>query len=219
MKKILFLAIALLVAGSVSAQRYFMPHHRINQQDNNDDFYTPSMGVEFGVNISNTVSSNNSNYGTGALAGFNGGLTFNLPIFYPLSFAPEVIYSQKGFVANTTYGDYTQRTQFIDIPLLARFRAGPAFSIYIGPQLSYLISTTNTFNNGFNTSVEQNYNVNGNNKSYLDGVVGVSFDLNRSVDLHARYTIDTQVINTNGSTYVPNYQNQVWQIGLGFKFD
>ncbi|MDB4926900.1 porin family protein [Mucilaginibacter sp.] len=216
MKKILFLAIGLLVAGSVSAQRYY--HSPRNNRSDNGDFYQPTVGFEVGVNISNSISSYNSNYSTGTLAGLNAGVTFNLPLIYPLSFAPEVLYSQKGYTAATQDGSFTQRTDFIDIPLLAKFKVGPAFNFYIGPQLSYLLSTTNTYNDGFTISSEQYYENNDGHKSFLDGVIGVSFDINRSVDVHGRYTIDLQQTDNYGNTYVPDYRNQVWQFGLGFKF-
>ena len=223
MKKILFLAIGLLVAGSVSAQRYYhSPRgggYRSNDNNSYDDFYQPKVGFEIGVNVANSVSSYNSNYSTGSLAGLNVGLTFDLPLIYPLSFAPEVLYSQKGYTANTQDGNFTQRTEFIDVPLLAKFRVGPTFNFYIGPQLSYLLTTTNTYDNGFTVSSEKYYEGdNGGHKTFLDGVVGVSFDINRSVDLHARYTLDLDQTDNYGNTYVPNYRNQVWQIGLGFKF-
>jgi len=220
MKKFFFLAICLLIAGSVSAQRrYYHSQRGYNnaRNDDNSDFYTPSVGFEIGANVSNMVSSN-SGYSTGSLAGLNVGLTFDLPIIYPLSFAPEVLFSQKGYTATTNDGSFTQRTNFIDVPLLAKFRVAPAFNIYVGPQLSYLLSTTNTYDNGFETSSEQYYENNNGHKSYLDGVLGVSFDLNRNVDLHARYTIDLEKTDYRGNTYVPNYQNQVWQFGVGFKF-
>ncbi|TSJ38733.1 PorT family protein [Mucilaginibacter corticis] len=221
MKKNFFLAIlCLLIAGSVSAQRryYHSPRSGYNYNNNdNSDFYTPSVGFEIGANVSNMVSSN-SDYNTGSLAGLNIGLTFDLPIIYPVSFAPEVLFSQKGYTATTTDGNFTQRTNYIDVPLLFKFKAAPAFNIYIGPQLSYLVSTTNTYDNGFETTSEQYYESNNGHKSYLDGVLGISFDLSRNVDLHARYTIDLQKTDYQGNTYVPNYQNQVWQFGIGFKF-
>jgi hypothetical protein len=219
MKKILSLAICLLVAGTVSAQRRYYHSQRAQVRDNNGDFYTPSIGLEIGANVSNQVSSNYSGYSTGSLVGLNAGITFNLPIIYPLSFAPEVLYSQKGYTAATNDGTFTQRTNFIDVPLLAKFKLGPTFNFYIGPQLSYLLSTTNTYDNGFTTASEQYYENNNGHKSFLDGVLGVSFDVNRYVDLHARYTLDLQQTNANGNTYVPNYRNQVWQFGIGFKLN
>ncbi|MCC8425664.1 porin family protein [Mucilaginibacter sp. UR6-11] len=221
MKKILFFAICLLVAGSVSAQRryYHSPRGDGGSRSSGDDFYSPKIGLEIGANVSNQISTSSSNYSTGSLGGLNAGLTFDLPIIYPLSFAPEVLYSQKGYEATTANGIFTQRTHFIDVPLLAKFKVGPAFNFYIGPQLSYLLSTTNTYDDGFLVSSEHYYEDNNGHKSFLDGVLGVSFDLNRSVDLHARYTLDLQQTDSQGSTYVPNYRNQVWQFGIGFKLN
>jgi hypothetical protein len=219
MKKILFIAICLtVIAGSVSAQRRYHKQ-RNSQRDNNGDYYSPKIGLTIGANVSNQVSSNNSNYSTGSIAGLNAGLTFDLPIIYPLSFAPEVLFSQKGYEATTNNGVFTQRTNFIDIPLLAKFKVGPSFNFVIGPQLSYLLNTTNTYDNGFVVSNETYYENNNGHKSFLDGVIGVSFDLGRYVDLRARYTLDFQKTDSQGSTYVPNYRNQVWQFGIGFKLN
>ena len=220
MKKFfLILAISLCVAGSVSAQRFIRQRYQQTNRSNvGDDFYQPKLGFDIGANFSNSITSYNSNYKTGSIIGLNAGLTLDLPIIYPLSFAPEVLFSQKGYEANTADGDFTQRTNYIEIPLLAKFHLSPMFNIFVGPQLSYLLSTTNTYSNGFTTSSEHFYENNNGHKSFLDGVIGVSFDLNRSVDLHGRYTIDLQQTDSNGNTYVPDYRNQVWQIGLGFKF-
>jgi hypothetical protein len=89
-----------LVAGSVSAQRRYH-QQRNSERDNNGDYYSPKIGLTIGANVSNQISSGNSNYSTGSIAGFNAGLTFDLPIIYPLSFAPEVLFSQKGYEATT----------------------------------------------------------------------------------------------------------------------
>ncbi|MES2808495.1 MAG: porin family protein [Bacteroidota bacterium] len=220
MKKLFFLTICLLiVAGSVSAQRRYGRAPRNNSNRTYSDFYGPKIGLKIGANVANQTNSGFDNYNTGSILGLNTGLTLDLPIIYPFSFAPEVLYSQKGYEATTRNGIYTQRTHFIDVPLLAKFKVGPTFNVLIGPQLSYLMSTTNTYDNGFLTSSEQYYEDNGGHKSYLGGVVGVSFDLNRSVDLHARYTVDLQKTDSRGNVYVPNYRNQVWQFGIGFKLN
>ncbi|HEY8782437.1 MAG TPA: porin family protein [Mucilaginibacter sp.] len=221
MKKNLYLlAICLLVAGSVSAQGYYYGPRRVRRpapRRQYDDFYRVRVGITGGLNIANTIEANNAGYSTEAIAGFNAGLFLDIPLIYPLSFAPEVLYSQKGFAAVTTDGNYTQRSNYIDVPLLAKFHLSPTFNLLIGPQVSFPVSTTNTYDNGFVVTNEQHYNTYGNG-AILDGVVGVSFDLSRDVELRARYTLDLEQ-NQQNASYGGDYRNQVWQIGLGFKFE
>lgn len=224
MKKHFFIAIALFfIAGSVSAQ-YYQPRPRPrphNRQDTYNDNFRPSFSLIGGINVSNVIKGHGDYaYGTDTKIGANVGIGMDLPIIYPLSFAPEVLYSQKGYTSQTSSGQFKQRTDYIDVPLLAKIHVVPGFNILFGPQISFLVSTTNTFDNGFDKTSEQYYNnsSNGYNKTMIDGVAGVSFDLSRNVELRARYTIDFDQINDNGDAYVPNYRNQAWQFGLGFRF-
>ncbi|MDB5137533.1 MAG: PorT family protein [Mucilaginibacter sp.] len=220
MKQILFLAICLLVAGSVSAQTYYYGPRRVHRrpaQRQTDDFYRPRVGIEGGLSIANTVSSFNENYSTNSILGFNAGITAEIPLMYPLSFEPEVLFSQKGYKGYTTDGTFTQRNNYIDIPLLAKFRLVRGFNFLVGPQINIPVSNTTTFNNGFNTSSETSYADNS-NKSYVAGVVGFSVDLNPNVDIHARYVIDLSSNTQDANSPIPDYRNQVWQFGLGIKF-
>ncbi|MDT3403947.1 porin family protein [Mucilaginibacter terrae] len=213
MKKILFAAaMVLLIAGTADAQR-----RGYRKQRASDDFYQPRVGLTGGLNIANTVSSRNSDFSTDTKLGANVGLFIDIPIIYPLSFQPEVLYSQKGYRANTVYGDFAQRANFIDVPLLAKLRLTPGFNVVIGPQISFLMNTRNTYYDGFNVTYQSRYSYNG-DKTFLGGVAGIAFDLNRNVELRGRYTIDFKENNPNGSSGVPDYRNQVWQVGLGFKF-
>jgi hypothetical protein len=220
MKKHFFFAIAmLLIAGSVSAQ-YYQPRPRRHERTYDNNF-RPAFSIIGGINVANVIKGNGPYaYGTDTKIGLNIGVGLDLPIVYPLSFAPEVLYSQKGYTSVTSYGQYRQRNDYIDVPLLAKFHIVPGFNIVIGPQISFLLSTTNTFDNGYSQTTQQNYNnsSNGYNKTMIDGVAGVSFDIAHNVELRARYTIDFDQINDNGDAYVHSYRNQVWQFGLGFKF-
>ena len=228
MKKIFIMAIALLVVGSVSAQRRYYDGRykrttrvetRTYSNNNTSDFYQPKVGFTAGANFASTVNSYNSNYSTGNLTGFNAGVIFDLPLIYPLSFAPEVLYSQKGHSTITNNGNFTQRTNFIDIPLLAKFKVAPIFNIYVGPQFSYLLNTTNTYDNGFAITSQQYYeNRHPEDRAIFAGVIGVGFDLSRNVELRGRYTYDFEQTDYAGNVYVPPFRNQVWQVGLGFKF-
>jgi hypothetical protein len=227
MKKLMFLAIALLTVGTVSAQRrYPSPRRYPNQgqgreqrREQRDDFYHVKFGIVGGVNISNLVNVNNTNYSTDTKAGLNIGASLDIPIIKPLAFEGEVLYSAKGYRANTVDGDFTQRSNFIDVPLLAKLQLAQGFNLVVGPQISFLTSTTNIYRSGFNTVKEDVYtkDADGYTKSLIGGVVGVGIDLSPNVELRGRYTLDLQN-NDNVGTYAPQYRNQVWQIGLGFKF-
>jgi hypothetical protein len=222
MKHILILSICLLTAGSVSAQTYYYgPRHvrrrPAQQQRQTDDFYRPRVGIEGGISLANTVSSYNQNYSTNGIVGFNVGLTAEIPLAYPLSFQPEVLFSQKGYQANTTDGTLTQRNNYIDIPLLAKFRLVRGFNFLVGPQINIPVSSTTSFNNGFNTSSETYY-TDSSNKSYISGAFGFSVDLNPNVDIHARYLIDLTSNTQDSNSPIYNYRNQVWQFGIGIKF-
>ena len=90
MKKILFLAICLFTAGTVCAQTYYYGPRRVHRrQPPKDDFYRPSIGIEGGPSIANTVASYNSYYGTSTIIGYHAGLTATIPLIAPFSFEPE----------------------------------------------------------------------------------------------------------------------------------
>jgi hypothetical protein len=227
MKKLALLAITLLSAGTVWAQRPYPPPREYPNQPRYvqrrrpapDDFYRVKFGIVGGVNISNLVNVNDPNFATNTRVGMNIGGSLDIPVIKPLAVEAEVLYSQKGYSAYTSNGSFTQRNDFIDVPLLAKIQLVPGFNLVVGPQISFLTATQNTYHSGFVTTSETVYNndTQGYNKSLIDGVVGVGIDLSPNVELRGRYTLDLQDNNAGGVSY-PAYRNQVWQIGLGFKF-
>jgi hypothetical protein len=199
MKKYVLLISGLLITVAVNAQVKF--------------------GIKGGLDLSNITKTDDPNFNTDYKTGFNAGLTIEVPILSPLSIAPEILYAQKGYKAHTTLGDYTQTTNFIDIPILAKIKLAEGFNVVIGPQVSFLMSTNNTFSNGFSTTVQKQYDDDADNfrKSLIAGVAGISLDLGKSTDLHFRYALDLQKNNENGTSQTPQYRNQVFQVGIGFK--
>jgi hypothetical protein len=223
MRKFFFLAIALfLVAGTASAQRYYprrYPRRVVRQAPPRRPVYDNQIkvGVAGGVNFSNTIDAYNPNFSTSTIAGLHIGLTLDVPVNPMFSFAPEIFYSQKGYQAATTYGNFKQRTNYIDVPLLAKFNVVPGFNFVVGPQVSILTSTRNIYDNGFNTVYEESYNNRGDH-SALAGVFGIGINLNRNVELRGRYIIDLTENRGDAASEIPDYRNQVFQLGLNFKF-
>lgn len=208
MKKIIILATILFITGAVHAQTY------LNSDQDNLGNLQPSMSFTVGAALSNTT--NGANFNTGNLAGFNAGFAFELPVANALSITPEILYAQKGFTANTLFGKFTQRTQFIDVPVLAKFKATSRLHFYLGPQVSYLIAASSKFGAGFSEATQNNYN-NAGATLLFDGVIGAGINVTRSVELHARYAIGLQGSYANSA--IPSYRNQALQIGFGFKLN
>jgi hypothetical protein len=208
MKKIVLLVTMALLAGTVSAQTYFN-----GDRADYDTYYQSKFGFEVAANISNATPG--TNFQTSSVTGITAGFNVNLPVSHTLSIVPALMYSQKGYIANTPAGDYTQRFQSIDLPVLAKFHTGSVFNFYLGPQASYLVSTTNKFSQNFAATGRENYQYSGNNLRY-QGVVGVGIDITHAINVHTRYAFDLQGTPTNGNTVVPSYRNQAWQIGVGF---
>ena len=201
MKRTLILSLAVLLAGAVKAQ---------------------SVSVKAGLNYSNIIRTGDENFETEFKPGFHAGLGIDVPLIDRLALAPEVLFSQKGYkvTGGGLLGDAetTITTNFIDIPILAKINAATGFNIHLGPQISFLTSTTTSFKQGtqeYRDKVkEDNTNL---KKNLIGGVVGAGFDLSPKLNLHARYGIDFKKNNENGTSETPEYKNQVIQLGLGIK--
>ncbi len=181
-----------------------------------------SLSVKGGANFSNIIKTGDDDFKTDFKPGFFAGLGLDIPIISALSFAPEILYSQKGYKTTSTdllgaETKYSVTSNFVDIPILAKVSTS-SFNLHFGPQLSFLTSTTESFEKGSqeyrNTIKEENNNL---KKSILGGVAGIGFNLAPKVSLNGRYAIDFQKNNEDGTKETPLYRNQVIQVGLGIK--
>jgi hypothetical protein len=203
MKKVLILAIGVLFAGAAEAQTF---------------------GIKGGVNFSNIIKTNDRNFETQFKPGLNAGLFVDIPVVEGLAFSPELMFSQKGYKTTGTSllgvsNEYSVTTNFIEIPILAKISATDKFSIYVGPQVSFLASTKEKFTRGDatyqNTIRNENENL---KKSLVGGVIGLGVGLTDQLSLQGRYALDFQKNNENGSSETPIYKNQVIQTSLAYRF-
>jgi hypothetical protein len=208
MKKLIILAIVLLTAGTVSAQTYFN-----GARADYDEYYESTFGFELSGNMSNATRGQNFN--TFNVAGFSAGINIVIPVNYPLSIVPGLLYTQRGFSATTPSGYFTQRTQSIDVPVLAKFKATKLVSFSVGPQLSYLLSNSNKFNDNFTPAARSSYDYVG-TTFRVQGVAGVGVTVTRNLSLHARYVLDLNRSTKHAAGLMPGYRTQSWQVGFGF---
>jgi len=200
MKKLFIIVAGLFIAGAANAQS------------------PVRFGVKAGVNISHiNYDDGNNSFNTDSKVGFNGGLTADIKLTDAIAFTPEVLYSQKGYKETSGQNEFKRTTHFIDVPILASFRLASPLNLVVGPQVSFLMSTSDKYSNN-SGSVTVNNDADNFKKSLLGGVVGLRYDLTNNVDVHGRYSMDFQKNNENGTTTTPEFKNQVWSFGLGYKF-
>lgn len=201
MKKLFIIVAGLFIAGAANAQS------------------PVRFGVKAGVNIANIIKDNgNNDFKTDAKTGFNVGLTADIKLVDGIAFTPELLYAQKGYKLTGGSTDYTRTTNFIDVPILASIRLASPLNLVVGPQVSFLMSTSTKYSNNAGSVTVNNNDSDNFKKSLLGGVVGLRYDLTNNIDVHGRYALDFQKNNENGTTETPEFKNQVWSFGLGYKF-
>lgn len=182
------------------------------------------LGFKAGVNFSNIIKTGDSDYESKFKPGLAAGVFVDIPITESFSFAPEFVFSQKGYQTsgnNALLGDYNYKvtTNFVDVPILAKFWVAEGLNFSVGPQVSFLVSTTESFKTGSeeyrNTVKEQNKNL---KKSLFGGVVGLGYEIGNQLGISARYALDFQKNNADGTNEIPAYKNQVIQVGLSYQF-
>jgi opacity protein-like surface antigen len=213
MKKLFIVAFALLVAGKVSAQE--------STKGSNG----PSFGIKGGVSFSNIIKTDDSDFKTDYNTGFNAGIFINIPIVDRLSFQPELMFSQKGYKSDRSglllgNGTLTQTTNWIEVPILAKITPAMGFNIYLGPQVSFLTKTNTKYEGDFTEAQQTTYEDDADKfkKSIVGGVLGAGFDITNNLSLNARYALDFQKNNEDGTNETPQFKNQTWQAGLALKF-
>jgi hypothetical protein len=180
-------------------------------------------GLMGGLNIATMVKTNDASFQSDPLLGFNGGALLQIPLGRIIAIQPEVLYSQKGYKSTGTYlgqdYDYLRHTDFVDVPLLLKLNATENFGFVIGPQFSFLTSTRTVVKSGQNAMEQTVDNDNSDlRKNVLGGVIGFDITLERHAFIYARYTLDLQIDNGNGSPSTPEYRNQVFMVGIGLLF-
>jgi predicted porin len=201
MKKLFIIIAGLFVAGAANAQS------------------PVRFGLKAGVNIANIIDNNGNNtYQSQAKTGFNVGVTADIKLIDAVAFTPEIVYSQKGYKETSGNSELKRTTNFIDIPILASIRLASPLNLVVGPQVSFLMSTSDKYTNGSGSVTINNNDSDNFKKSLLGGVIGLRYDLSNNIDVHGRYAIDFQKNNENGTTQTPEFKNQVWAFGLGYKF-
>jgi opacity protein-like surface antigen len=172
-----------------------------------------SPGVRAGVDFMSVGGDDTDGFDsrTGFLIGGYATIDFGAPVLVQ----PEIMYIQKGASAEIGDTEITQKLDYIEIPVLAKYQipaGGFSPNVFAGPAL------------GFNINAERS---NGDTQDISDSISGTEFGLYfgagadfglsaGTVSIDARYNLGlTNILDTDGDA---SQNNQGFMITAGFAF-
>ena len=194
----------------------------LNAQDSKSRFWDGfKVGIKAGANFSNVYDSQGEEFTADGKFGFVGGAFLEIPITEYIGGRPEVLYSQKGFKASGRYllapYTFTRTTDNLDIPILLTIKPHEMFTVFAGPQFSFLMKQKDVFNSTLLTTEDQQKFSNDNyHKNLMSLTAGFGINMGpATLDLRANF--DLQNNNGDGTSTTPRYKNAWYQATLGIR--
>lgn len=164
-------------------------------------------GIKGGYNLS-AVSFDGEGE-TGQRHSFHIGLYSESFLSDAISLQPELLYSQQGYEIRNSNSKFTQKLNYINLPIMLKAYPSTNFFLEAGPQIGLAISHKEEFDGTFFDS-SQEFNPN----SFDWGInFGGGFKTKTGVSLGARYHLGLGDIYEDD-----NPKNRVWQFYIGFDF-
>jgi Outer membrane protein beta-barrel domain len=175
----------------------------------NSIFSQVLFGVKAGVNLTDMSI---SGYTT-ATAGlkyktdFTAGLVASFSLFSTFYLQPEVVYSGQGYKYMNGTRFYKSDCNYINVPVLFKFKHSTGLFAETGPQIGFLLSVTNNDPAALENSKSLFYNTD------FSWAFGIGYQIpNINLGIDARYNLGlTNVENDNGGQTL---KNSVFQFGL-----
>ncbi|RTY91962.1 PorT family protein [Flavobacterium sp. RSP46] len=164
-------------------------------------------GIKGGYSLSSVQFDGNAE--TAQRHSFHVGVYGESFISNSFSVQPELLYSQQGYIITNSSGTFTQKLNYINLPLMLKAYPSRNFFLEVGPQIGLAISHREEFNSGFSL-FDTNQEFEPNNFDW--GVnFGAGFKTDSGISLGVRYHLGKGDIYEEGKA-----QNRVLQFSLGF---
>jgi hypothetical protein len=143
---------------------------------------------------------------TGQRHGFHAGIYGESFISDSFAIQLELMYSQQGYEIKDGNVTFTQKLDYINLPVMFKAYPSKNFFLEVGPQIGLAISHKEVNDGFFGSSIEKDPN------SFDWGMnFGGGFKTDSGVSLGVRYHLGL------GDLYNDNKaQNRVWQFSIGF---
>ncbi len=201
--------------------------------------FAQQFGVKAGMNVS-SLSEDATLSDQKSKIGFNAGVFMNAPISENFSIQPEVLYSQYGSkvdgtstsnvggVTTTTTSSYSRNLDYVAVPVMLQYKLVPSFYLEAGPEFGFLLSandkgdnTTTTTSGGttISSSTSGTTDIKSGVETFNFGVgIGAGYDVTENIGITARYVAGVTDYVKNRPSNSDKVQNNVFQVGLAYKF-
>lgn len=192
------------------------------QQTGNTSSNPVTFGVKGGMNVS-SLSKDSGLDDQKSKIGFNAGVFANIPLAASFSVQPEVQYSQYGNKSDfTTIGTkYSASTKldYITVPVMFQYNLIPDLYVEAGPEFGFMVSAKNKLKNesNGNSTTSDNYKDNFNTFNFGIGL-GAGYYFTPNLGLTARYVAGLTDIAKNRPSGSDAVRNNLFQVGLAYKF-
>lgn len=193
--------------------------------------FAQQFGVKGGMNVS-SLSKDASLSDQKSKIGFNAGVFLNAPLAANFSIQPELIYTQYGAKSNytanvlTPSGLQSQRfsssthLDYIALPVMFQYNATPGFYLEAGPEFGLSVSAKDKVKND---TTGETLAESGNYKDQINGFnfgigLGAGYYFTPNIGLTARYVAGITDVAKNRPSGSSSVRNNVFQIGLAYKF-
>ncbi|MDG1394735.1 MAG: porin family protein [Flavobacteriaceae bacterium] len=163
-----------------------------------------AFGIKGGGNIANTCSPN-----TDPRISFHFGAVVELPLSYVFSIQPELTYSAQG----ARNSDISINTNFINVPIMAKYYVIEYLSLELGPQIGFLIKSE---------AKNQNNTVIRNSKDRFKPIeygvnLGLGYKLEEGFNFAMRFNFGlSNIYDLENSD--AEWKNRVFQFSFGYNF-
>ena len=189
-----------------------------------------SMGmsdVRFGIKAGMNVSSITDDAGLedqGSRIGFNAGVFATIPVAESFSIQPEVLYSQYGdkyddVILGTRYS-YQRKLDYIAVPVMFQYNFVPNFYLEAGPEFGFLVSAKNKLKNETNNNtITESGNYKDSLNTFNFGIgIGAGYYFTDNIGITARYVAGVSDLAKDRPDNQDAIRNNVFQVGLAYKF-
>jgi Outer membrane protein beta-barrel domain len=175
-----------------------------------------AFGAKAGVNFSDITGENVDSFD--GRTSFHFGAVAEIEISEKFSFQPELLFSSQGSDYSEDFEgddfDGTVKVNYLNVPLMAKYYVTEGLSIEAGPQIGFLLSATDEYD-------DEEDDIDEFLKSTDFGLnLGLGYKLDSGLFFNARYNLglsdnlDADGFETDGA----EYKNSVIQISVGYFF-